>query len=69
VGDDPVFRQPFRQIEGGTVRMADTTWHKWWAELAHLDALGLIDDDEQARAVERLEAPLGTVRYEPLANE
>lgn len=67
VNPDPMFRHPFRSIDGGTVRMADTTWHRRRAELEHLDSIGLIDDDEWERAVARLAAPDAT--YAPLANE
>lgn len=69
VHPDPLRRHPFRHIEGGTVRMADTTWHQRREELEHLDALGLIDADEWDRAVARLESPLGTFRYEHLSTD
>jgi hypothetical protein len=63
----PLCRHPFRSIDGGTVRLADTTWHRRRAELEHLDALGLIDDDEREAAVARLAGP--SVAYVPLAEE
>jgi hypothetical protein len=63
----PLLRHPFRTIDGGTVRMADTSWHRGRAELEHLDSIGLIDDDEWERAVARLAGP--SVTYVPLANE
>jgi hypothetical protein len=63
----PLCRHPFRSIDGGTVRLADTSWHRGRAELEHLDALGLIDDDEWEAAVARLAAP--AVTYVPMAND
>jgi hypothetical protein len=51
----PALRHPLRAIEGCTVRIADTGWHKSEHELAHLDALGLIDRKEWRAAERRLD--------------
>lgn len=67
--DLPGLVRPFRRLEGETVAIEDTGWHKLQPELEHLDALGIVDDDEYDRAVERLEGADATYhgRYRPLA--
>jgi hypothetical protein len=50
----PGLRRPLRRIEGCTVSIPDTGWHKTDHELAHLDALGLIDRHERRAALKRL---------------
>jgi hypothetical protein len=51
----PALRHPLRAIEGCTVEIADTGWHKTPAELEHLAALGLIDRKERRAAERRLD--------------
>lgn len=65
----PALRRPLRKIEGCSVEIADCGWHKTIAELEHLDALGLIDDDEWDAATERFCAPDWSYhgRYQPIA--
>ncbi len=64
-------RHPLRRIAGVDIRIADTAWHKREPELEHLVALGLIDDDEHALALERLASRDGTyhARYENLSHD
>jgi hypothetical protein len=67
----PALRHPLRSIEGCTVRIADTAWHKTEHELAHLDDLGLIDNRERRDANRRL-AEWGWSyygRYEQIARD
>lgn len=65
------FREPMRKIDGVNVRMPGHNFHTQQAELEHLDALGLIDDDEWELAVQRLDAPGATYysRYASIADE
>ena len=65
----PGLRHPLRRIEGCTVEIADTGWHKTEHELDHLDALGLIDRHERRAAMKRLADRDGHyhARYEQLA--
>lgn len=50
----PALRHPLRVIEGCSVRIADTGWHRTEHELEHLDAMGLIDAKERREARRRL---------------
>lgn len=66
----PALRHPV--ILEGTVVIADRGhWHQYAAELEYLDGLGLVDDDEYALAVERLDGPDPTSvhRYRSVADE
>lgn len=65
----PALRRPFRAIQGSTVAMPDTGWHQGRAEFEHLDELGLVDAEENNRAVQRLAGDDATYhgRYRPLA--
>jgi hypothetical protein len=67
----PALRHTLRRIAGVDIQIADTAWHKREAELEHLDALGLIDDDEYELALERLAARDATYhgRYQSLARD
>jgi hypothetical protein len=53
--DWPALRRPLRAIEGCSAAIADCGWHKTADELAHLDALGLIDRKERRLAERRLD--------------
>lgn len=66
----PLYRKPFRRIDGIDVVMPEN-WHKQYPELEHLDALGLIDDDEWDRAIERLdsERPTDHRRYRAIHDD
>ena len=55
----PLHWRPLRRIEGIDVVMPGN-WHKQLAELEHLEGLGLIDDDEWDRAIERLDSSNAT---------
>jgi hypothetical protein len=63
--------RPMRPIDGVTVVLPDTLFHKQLPELDHLDALGLVDDDEWNQAIDRLEAADATyhARYQSIADE
>ena len=62
--------RPLRRIEGIDVVMPGN-WHKQLAELVHLDALGLVDDDEWDRAIERLDSADATYhsRYPAISDD
>jgi hypothetical protein len=47
-------RHPLRAIEGSSIEIADTGWHKTAHELEHLLALGQIDIAERRAATRRL---------------
>jgi len=66
----PLHWRPLRRIEGIDVVMPGN-WHKQLAELEHLDGLGLIDDDEWDRAIERLDSSNATdhQRYHAIYDE
>ena len=49
----PALRHPLRAIEGSSVEIADCGWRKTEHELAHLDALGLVDARERRYAERR----------------
>jgi hypothetical protein len=53
--DWPALRRSLRPIEGCSVQIADTGWHKSVHELEHLDALGMIDRKEWRAAERRLD--------------
>jgi hypothetical protein len=67
----PGLRRPLRPIAGLEVAIPDMGWHKLVAELEHLAAIGIVDDDEYDRAVERLARTDATYhgRYVSLADE
>jgi hypothetical protein len=67
----PGLRHPMRPIAGVEVRIADRGWHRTYEELVHLDQLGLIDDDEWNRAIERLDREDAhySERYRSIADE
>lgn len=62
----PLHWRPLRQIEGVDVVMPGN-WHKQYPELLHLDELGLVDDDEWNRAIERLDSEGATDHQRYLA--
>ena len=66
----PLHWRPLRRIEGVDVVMPGN-WHKQYAELLHLDGLGLIDDDEWNKAIERLDSADATYhgRYRSIYDE
>lgn len=66
----PLYWQALRRIEGIHVVMPGN-WHKMYPELVHLDSLGMIDDDEWDRAIERLDSPDATYhgRYKSIYDE
>lgn len=61
----PALRYPVRV--GGRVVIADRGWHLREEELEHLVGLGLVDDDEHDRALDRLDRPHDHLAYRPLA--
>jgi hypothetical protein len=67
----PGLRRPLRRIEGVTVKIPDLGWHRFDPELEHLVDLGIVDDEERERAVERLDGPdpLNYRRYRLASDE
>jgi hypothetical protein len=66
----PLHWQPTRSIEGIEVVMP-RNWQRHYPELVHLDQLGLIDDDEWDRAIERLDSsnPTDHQRYRSIYDD
>ena len=54
-----------------TVKIPDLGWHRFDPELEHLVDLGIVDDEERERAVERLDGPdpLNYRRYRLASDE
>ena len=65
----PPFRKPMRPIAGINVTISDTGWHRGMPEVDHLVEIGIVDDDEHDRAIERLASldPIDSRRYRKIA--
>jgi hypothetical protein len=67
--DNPMLRHPLRPITGCGIAIPDRSWHAREIELEHLDAIGLIDDDEREAALARLADRTYRDEYRWIAHE